>query len=336
MILVRAPLRISFLGGGTDLPDFYRRSPGMVISSTIDKYVHILINATPLVDKVTVKYQKTELVDRPEDVEHTRVRAALMHLGIGKGIEIGSFGDLPAKIGLGSPSSFSVALIRGLYAFMNKKLGKEESAEMAFRLENTFLGETVGKQDQYAAAMGGFNTFQFNQDDSVTVKPLLLDYTKRLGLEDHLLVFFTGIEPEASLGFQQKANIDDHFETLQEMAKLVPRFSHAVMAGNFIELGNLLHEGWLCKKSLAENISNTTLDELYEAARSGGAFGGKVLGIGGGGCVFFLVPPEKKVQVRGALAEVAQSRALRGFREIPAKFVHGGAEIIFNDDRKIA
>ena len=180
MILVRAPLRISFVGGGTDLPDFYTRSTGRVLSATIDKYVYVVINETPLIDRLTAKYQKTESVTHPRYFEHPSIREALIHLGITrKGIEIGSFADLPSKTGLGSSSSFAVALIKGLQALLSKKMSAEEAAQAACHLEIELLREPIGKQDQYAAAYGGFNRFEFNPDGTVAVAPVFLDYKKK-------------------------------------------------------------------------------------------------------------------------------------------------------------
>src|SRR5688572_17261851 len=161
MIVVRAPMRISFVGGGTDLPEFYRQSPGAVISTAIDKFVYVAINHTPLIDKVSARYSISETVDHPSQLQHTRIRAALCDLGIQKGIEIASFASLPAKTGIGSSSSFSVALMKGLHAYLGRNIGAREVAEAASRLEIELLGEPIGKQDQYAAAFGGFNVFRF-------------------------------------------------------------------------------------------------------------------------------------------------------------------------------
>src|SRR3989344_1898503 len=215
MILARAPLRISFVGGGTDLPAFYRTYPGRVVSVTIDKYIYVLINPIPLTDEFRVKYAKTEFVKHPKDLEHPSIKAALLDLGITKSaIEIGSFADLPAKTGMGSSSSFSAALLKGLYAHIGKALSAEEAAYAACRLEIDLLQEPIGKQDQYAAAYGGFNLIQFNKDDSVEVMPVFIDYAKRSLLEDHLLLFFTRITRFASeILTVQNSGVGKHFET---------------------------------------------------------------------------------------------------------------------------
>ena len=333
MIVVRAPMRISFVGGGTDQPNFYRKHGGAVISSAIDKFVYVVINRTPLIDKVSARYSISETVDHSSKLQHTRIKAALMDLGIEKGLEIASFASLPAKTGIGSSSSFSVALMKALHAYKGKKIDKREAAKAASRLEIELLGEPIGKQDQYAAAFGGFNVFTFNPDETVTVEPVLLDYKKRLELEDHLLVFFTGITRHASSVLtEQKSNIDKTTGTLKEMAAMVPDFKSSLVKGDFKRLGDLLHEGWLKKKGLASGISSSVIDGLYGAGMAAGAWGGKVLGAGGGGCVMFIAPLEKKAAIRSMVWDVARKNNLGDFQEIPVAFVQSGAEVLYNGD----
>ncbi len=335
MIVVRAPMRLSFVGGGTDLPDFYRRHPGRVVSAAIDKFVYIVINRTPLIDKVSARYSFSETVEHASKIQHTRIRAALMDLGIESGLEIGSFASLPAKTGLGSSSSFSVALVKGLCAYQGRKIDQRGAAEAASRLEIELLKEPIGKQDQYAAAFGGLNVFEFNPDESVNVKPVLLDYKKRLLLEDHLLLFYTGItRPAASVLTEQKTNIGKKFETLKEMADSVPEFGAMLLAGDVAGMGKMLHEGWLRKKTLASNVSNPVIDGLYEAGMSAGAWGGKVVGAGGGGCVMFLAPLEKKAAIREAVSRAVVGSGLTEFKEIPVRFVQSGAEVLFSEDQQ--
>lgn len=334
MIITRAPLRISFVGGGTDLPDFYRLSPGRVISTAIDKYVYIVINHTPLVKKVTARYSISETVDHPSELQHHRIRAALLDLGLHSNIEIGAFAHLPTKTGLGSSSSFSVALLKGLYAHCGKKVDQKEIAEAASRLEIDLLKEPIGKQDQYASAIGGFNIFQFNSDGTVDVEPLLIDYKKRLDFERHLLVFFTGITRLASSVLtEQKANIGQKFETLKAMADSVFEFKDYLLKGEFKKLGELLHKGWLLKKTLALKISDEVIDELYQAGLNSGAWGGKILGAGGGGCILFIASLDKQAAIRQTLKEVAERHQLKDFQEIPVRFVQSGAELILNNDQ---
>src|SRR3989338_2090438 len=217
MIVVRAPLRISFVGGGTDLTDLYQRYQGRVISTAIDKYVYVVINRTPLIPYISARYKISETVDLPQKLQHTRIKAALLDLKIYKGIEIASFASLPAKTGLGSSSSFTVALLMGLHAYLGKKLHPHEVAELACRLEIELVGEPIGKQDQYATAFVGINLLEFSKQGRVQVKPVLTDYMNRLAFENHLLLFFTGLTRDASSVLkEQKLNIKKKFQTLKK------------------------------------------------------------------------------------------------------------------------
>ncbi len=335
MIVARAPMRISFVGGGTDLPDFYHRSPGRVISTTIDKYVYVVLNRTPLVDKVSARYSISETVGHASELKNTRIRAALLDMGIHKNIEIASFAPIPAKTGLGSSSSFSVALVKALHAYQGKKIDAAEAARAAARLEIDLLHEPIGPQDQYAAAFGGLNVIQFNPDDSVDVRPVLIDYKKRLQFEGNMLVFFTGITRDASSVLtEQKKNIVDEkkFETMKAMAALVPEFETKLLAGDFKGLGAMLHDGWLKKRSLTTTASNPVIDDYYQAGMDHGAWGGKILGAGGGGCVMFLAPRDKHAAIRKVVASVAKQHQLGEFKELPIHFVQSGVEILFNGD----
>lgn len=332
MILVRAPLRISFVGGGTDLPAFYRRYPGRVLSATIDKFVYLAIKPTNLVNRFIVKYQKTESVSHPKDLEHTRVRAALLDMGLtNEGIEIGSFADLPAKTGLGSSSSFSVALMKGLYAFQNKKINNLRAAASACNLEIGLVKEPIGKQDQYAAACGGFNVFQFNPDESVGVEPILLDFKKRALLEDHMLLFFTGITRSAAdVLREQNSKIADNFETYKKMSDSVFEFKEKLLIGDINGMADMLNDGWEKKKSLAVSVSNPLIDRLFEAGLASGAWGGKILGAGGGGCILFIAPISAHEKIRSAIKSSAFKNNLADFQEIPFRFTQSGTDIVFN------
>jgi D-glycero-alpha-D-manno-heptose-7-phosphate kinase len=328
MIIVKAPLRISFVGGGTDLPDFYRLHPGRVISTAIDKYVYVAINPTPLMKQITARYSSFEIVKHPSELKNDRIRAALLDLGIYSNIDITTFSHLPVKTGLGSSSSFAVALMKGLYAYLGKKIDKREAAEQACRLEIELLGEPIGKQDQYAAAFGGLNLFQFNPDESVDVHPLFLDYKTRSDFEKSLLLFFTGITRDAATVLkEQKEKINLNLESLKEIADLPLKFQERLMRADFEGLGKLLHENWLKKKSLASKISNPIIDELYQSGLEAGAWGGKILGAGGGGCLLFMAPPEKMAAIREALMRVAAKNQLEEAREIPFHFVQSGVEV---------
>lgn len=315
------------------MASFYTRYPGRVLSTAIDKYVYVVVNRTPLIGKISARYSISETVNHPSELQHTRIKAALLDAGITSGLELASFASLPAKTGLGSSSTFSVALMKALGAYQGKKMNKGEVAEAASRLEIELLGEPIGKQDQYAAAFGGINVIQFNADHSVDVKPLLVDYKIRLGLEDSMLVFFTGLTRDAaSVLTEQKANIDKKFETLKAMADSVPKAEELLSAADFEGLGKMLHEGWLMKKTLASNVSNRSIDTLYDVGMGAGAWGGKILGAGSGGCVMFLAPKEKQAAIREAVTRAAKAAGQVDFQEIPVHFVQSGVEVLHNSD----
>jgi D-glycero-alpha-D-manno-heptose-7-phosphate kinase len=331
MIISRAPMRISFVGGGTDLPDFYTRYPGRVISTSIDKFIFIAINHAPFTNHVAARYSVSEEVPHPSQLRHTRIREALLDMGINSNIEIASFAPIPAKTGLGSSSSFSVALLKGLHAYMGKRLDKAGVAEAACRLEIDLVKEPIGKQDQYAAAFGGFNVLNFNADGSVDVEPVLLDYKKRMGLEAHLILFFLGTTRDASSVLtEQKANTARNFEVLKSMSDSVPVFRDALLRSDLKRAGEMLLEGWRLKKQLASSVSNPIIDKFYDTAMHQGAWGGKVLGAGGGGCLMMLAPPEARVAIVRALTKAALTEGFEGAGEIPVRFVQTGAEVLFN------
>lgn len=331
MIITRAPLRISLIGGGSDLPSFYHLYQGQVISTTIDKYVYIVLNETPMIKKISARYSVSETVNTAKELKHTRIRAALMDYNIGPGIEIGSYASLPAKTGLGSSSSFSVALIKALYAYLGKRASKKDIAEAACRLEIDLVGEPIGKQDQYAASFGGFNVFKFNPDNSVDVSPVLLDHKIQALLEKHLILFFTGITRRASkILKEQKENTPKKIKTIKKMVELVPKFEKALVKGNIRQCSSILHQNWLLKKSLASKISNSAIDRLYEASLRNGAWGGKVLGAGGGGCLMILVPPAARKKVLASLTRTAKKNGLSRFGEIPVKFTQSGVDMLFS------
>jgi D-glycero-alpha-D-manno-heptose-7-phosphate kinase len=324
-------MRISFVGGGTDLPDFYTKYPGRVISTSIDKFIFIAINHAPFTNHVAARYSVSEEVPHPSQLRHSRIREALVDLGIHNNIEIASFAPIPAKTGLGSSSSFSVALLKGLHAYVGKRLDKLGVAEAACRLEIELVKEPIGKQDQYAAAFGGFNVFKFNADGSVDVEPVLLDYKKRMDLEAHLILFFLGTTRDASSVLtEQKANTVRNFEILKRMSDSVPVFKDALLRSDLKHAGEMLLEGWVLKKQLASSVSNPTIDKLYDLAMHQGAWGGKILGAGGGGCLMMLAPLEARAAVVEALEKAAVTEGFEGAGEIPVRFVQTGAEVLFN------
>lgn len=335
MIVVRAPLRVSFIGGGTDLPGFYRLYPGRVVSSTIDIFIYVVMKPTFLVNKFIVKYQKTEVALHPEGIEHPAVREALRYFNIQTGIEIATFADVPAKTGLGSSSSFAAALLKGLGAFVGKALDAQETAQLASHLEIDLLNEPIGKQDQYAAAFGGFNLFQFNQDESVDRTPISLSQDVRDNLASHSLLFYTGMTRAAgSVLTEQRVRINEHLELYKEMSDSATLFRDVLCAGNLRRMAELLNEGWERKKRLGSRISNQTLNMFFERGLGAGAWGGKVLGAGGGGCLYFLVPLQKRAELLRALTEFSRTCSLNDAKEIPFNFTESGAEILFNHTQK--
>jgi len=335
MIIVRAPARISFVGGGTDLPAFYTQSPGCVISTAINKYSYAVVNRQPLAHgKVSARYSTAESAGHSRELKNNRIREALLHFGIEHDVDVTTFSDIPINSGLGASSSFSVALMKALLLLQGKEADQREVAELASHLEINLVKDPIGKQDQYAAAFGGMKVFRFNLDHSVDVEPVYLDYKKQSALEGHIQLFYTGIARLASSVLaEQSANAQKKFSTFKEMADLVPEFRAKLLAGDFRGLGALLHAGWLKKKTLASNISNSVIDDFYAAGMNAGAWGGKVLGAGGGGCVMFLTPNGRKLAVQNAAAAVAKKHNLENFIEIPVRFVQSGVEVLLGHDQ---
>jgi D-glycero-alpha-D-manno-heptose-7-phosphate kinase len=335
MIITRAPLRISFVGGGTDIKEFYSQYPGRVISTTIDKFVYIATHTGDF-DDFIMKYSKTESVKDASEITHTRFKESLVKMSIPKGIEIASFADLPAKTGLGSSSSFTVALMKSLFATKGKKISKEEAAQAACELEIDILKEPIGKQDQYAAAYGGLNVITFNTDGTVTVEPIFMDFTFKSKFENHMMLFFTGMTRSASsvLG-EQKKKIDENFETYKKMSDSVLEFRDKIKQEDLKGMADMLHEGWKRKKTLASLITNNETDVLYESAIAAGAWGGKILGAGGGGCLLFMAPPEMHQKIQTALETKATLLNLTDFKRVHFGMTSSGVDILFNSSNTL-
>lgn len=322
MIISKTPLRISFVGGGTDFEDFYRQYPGRVLSASIDKYIYLGVN--PKFDGlIRVSYSKTENVAHRNEVEHPIVKMALEHMGIESGVEIVSVADIPAKgTGLGSSSSFTVGLLHALHAYIKKGVLPQELAEKACQIEINKLGSPIGKQDQYAAAFGGLSVINFNADGSVKLDPITLPPKIKEDFQNHMLAFYTGIERQANeILFEQKQKIDSKIEFLKKMSDMVLPFKDALISGDFKAMGNMLHQNWLLKKELASGISNSKIDQMYQKALVAGAYGGKILGAGGGGFLLVLAPPEKHQSIKNALAE---------YKNVPFNFSMGGSSIVLD------
>lgn len=335
MLLVKAPLRISFVGGGTDLPAFYQHERGAVISSTIDKFVYVAINPTPMTRRFVIKHRSIESADDVDSILHPYLRASLKEVGFdASGLDISVLSDLPGRTGLGGSSSFTVALLKGLNALCGRGLSRPELAQAACRLEIEILGEPIGKQDQHAAAIGGLNIFYFHPDGSVTAEPVFLHFEKRAKLEAHSLLLYTGItRGAAEVLREQQRKTGERMDVYRRMAASVVPFRDALLAGDIRAMAEMLHRGWEDKQQLGVQVSSPAIDELYEAARRAGAWGGKLLGAGRGGCLYLLAPPEQHRAITEAVQAVALRHELTELGSADLRFVQSGADIVFNDRR---
>lgn len=321
VIIVQTPLRISFLGGGTDFEDFYRNHSGAVLSTAIDKYIFVIVQER-FDDLIYVNYSKKEIVDSFDKLEHGLVREAMRITGITKGVEITTLADVPAHgTGLGSSSSATVGLLQALYAHQGELKTAEALSQEACQIEIDTLGKPIGRQDQYIAAYGNMRFITFD-NSGVKLEKIELSSEDRRRLSGNLLLLYTGLATNSSeILSEQKANINDRFETLSELRGLAFRARHAIAEGAFDELGRLMDQGWKLKKQLACKISNSKIDEMYEAAKRAGAIGGKISGSGGGGFLLLYCPKERQDELR---------KALKGLRELPFCFEQDGSKVIFN------
>jgi len=322
VIISRTPLRISFVGGGTDLKAFYEVEPGAVVGTAINKYMYIAVNQ-PLDETIKVSYWKTEIVESVDQVEHAIAREALKFLGFTNKIEVVSVADILAGTGLGSSGSFTVGLLNALYAYKSKFATKDKLAEEACTIEIDLLGAPIGKQDQYLAAYGGLQYIQFNPDGTVFVEPIVCSDELKMELESNLMLFYTGQARDAGsiLAEQQtKTKEPAKFESLQRMKGLTLEMKRLLNEGkNLREFGELLHDEWMDKKRLARGITNPRIDEYYERALAAGAIGGKLSGAGGGGFLLLYCERDKQPKVREALAEL---------KEVNFSFEYQGSSII--------
>ena len=323
MIISRTPLRMSFVGGGSDLPSFYERFGGAVLSTTIDKYVFVTCN--PKFDNgIRVAYSKTEEVTSVDQIEHRIVRAVMTLLGLKGGVEITTIADVPSLgTGLGSSSSFTAGLLNVLHAFQGAYASPGKLAEEGCRVELDLCREPIGKQDQYAAAFGGFNLIEFQHDGRVDVSPIVMPTERRMELSRRILTFYTGFTRSASalLEAQSTSVASDAAKqaTLQQMVKLAYVMKAELEGGNIDSFGELLHENWELKKTLTRGISNPQIDEWYATARRNGASGGKILGAGGGGFLVFYADEDQHAAIEQAL----------GLRRVDFGFEPLGSRIIF-------
>jgi D-glycero-alpha-D-manno-heptose-7-phosphate kinase len=324
MITTSTPLRISFFGGGTDYPVWFREHGGSVLSTTIDKYCYISCRWLPPFFEYhsRISYTKVENVSSNDEIQHPSVRACLQYLGINEGIEIHHIADLPARTGLGTSSAFTVGLLLGLYALRNQMRDKHTIAAEAIRVEQELLQEAVGAQDQVSAAYGGLNRINFNSDGSIDVKRVLTSRDRITELEQNLALYFTGFSRIASEIAQEQLRMTPHKKKeLDAMLQLVGEAEDIVVNTNrpLDDFGRLMHESWQIKRTLTQKISNSNIDEIYEAGLSAGALGGKLLGAGGGGFMLFYVPPEKREALRLRLKKLLC---------VPFTFSTKGAEVV--------
>ena len=325
MIVVQAPLRVSFFGGGTDLPAFYTREPGCVLSTAIDKRVYVIVTGR-FDDLIYVNYSRKEIVTAVGDVEHGLVREAMKITGVTSGVEITTLADVPSEgSGLGSSSSITVALLLGLSAYQFDPMSATRLAEEACRIEIDRLGKPIGKQDQYIAAFGGIRQIAFHPDQRVTVERVDLTESVRVRLSQRLMLFYTGRTRSADPILQEQAQrVGDSIDALREMKAQAIRGRDVLHSGDLDRFGALLHEAWTLKRELGNGITDRGIDAMYDAARAAGALGGKITGAGGGGFLLLYVPPAAQDAVRDAL---------RGYREVPIGLERDGAKVILNVHR---
>ena len=327
MIISRTPLRMSFIGGGSDLPSFYRKHGGAVVSTAINKFVYITLNEK-FDHRIRVSYSRTEEADTVAEVQHPLVREAMLLLGVKGGIEITSVADIPSKgSGLGSSSAFTIGVLHALHAHSGRYASAEQLAKEACTIEIERCGEPIGKQDQYAAAFGGFNFIEFNPDDSVSVEPILCRRETLLKLQENMIVFYTGISRSASaVLMNQRRAIEesvDKQKLLRRMTELARALKTELQKNNLACFGQILERGWELKREMTDEISNDQIDAWHAAAMRAGAEGGKLLGAGAGGFLMFYAPRER----HEAIAE-----ALKELRRIPMRFEPQGSRIIFVHD----
>lgn len=329
MIISRTPYRISFFGGGTDYPAWYRQYGGRVLSVTINKYCYLTCRYLPpfFQHKYRIVWSRIDQGSHIEEITHPSAREVIKYSGIKQGLEIHHDGDLPARSGMGSSSSFTVGLLNALYGLQGKLASKKELAMESIDIEQNLIGEVVGSQDQVAAAYGGFNKIEFHQNNEIKVLPVPIE-TKRLrSLESCLMLFFTGLQRTAAgIANSYVVDINSRKKQLDALDYLVDNGLDVLCGEKDLRcFGELLHEGWRVKKSLSEVVSNDQIDAIYQRARNAGAIGGKIAGAGAGGFLLLFVPPQHQLKVREALDELIC---------VPFNFDFSGSQIIYLDHQE--
>ncbi len=318
---------MSFVGGGTDLPSFYRKFGGAVVSTAINKFVYITLNEK-FDHRIRVSYSRTEEADTVAELQHPLVRESMKLLKVEGGIEVTSVADIPSKgSGLGSSSAFTVGLLHVLHAYSGRYASAEQLAREGCTIEIDRCAEPIGKQDQYAAAFGGFNFIEFNPDDSVLVQPILCKRETLLQLQQNIVMFYTGISRSASAVLKNQQEVVESSapkqKMLRQMAGLARQLKEQLQQNNVDAFGEIIHEGWELKRSITDEISSSEIDDWYSAARQAGAIGGKLLGAGSGGFLMFYAPREKHDAI---------AASLKNLRRIPVSFEPQGSRIIFVHD----
>jgi D-glycero-alpha-D-manno-heptose-7-phosphate kinase len=323
MIISRTPFRVSFFGGGSDYPQWYRLHGGAVLATAIDKYCYISCRRLPpFFDyKHRLVYRKQETVNEISEIQHPAVRGVFSYFEWNDGVEIHHDGDLPARSGLGSSSSFTVGLINALRAMQGRHISKEELGELAIHIEQEVIRENVGSQDQISAAHGGFNRIDFRRDGGIEVQPIILPRERLAAFKGHLMLVFTGFARLASEVAKTKIdNLEKRAEEIRRMARMVDDGVEILTSERpLADFGLLLHEAWTHKRKLSEMVTTDAIDRIYAQAREAGAVGGKLLGAGGGGFMLLVVPPEKQDAVRQRLAK---------FVHVPFDFEMSGSRIV--------
>ncbi len=320
MIITKTPFRISFAGGGTDLPAYYEKEYGAVVSTAINKYIYVTINRR-FDDTIRLSYSKTEIVNHVDDLQHDIAKVCLKMAGITKGVEITTIADIPARTGLGSSSSFTVGLLNALYNYIGDRKSDYELAELACHVEIDALGHPIGKQDQFAAAFGGINYFRFNPGGKVDRKKIVLSDNDRRNMDRKLMLFYTGVTRDAN-GILKKQSDDTEKKraSLDFMRDQADKLKTILTTEGFNKkFAGVLHDNWMKKKSITQGISNSHIDEIYERALQAGALGGKLLGAGGGGFILLYCDEEKQQAVREAV----------GLREIDFKTSPWGSRVAY-------
>jgi D-glycero-alpha-D-manno-heptose-7-phosphate kinase len=327
MIITQTPLRIGLVGGGTDIPDYYREHGGRVLNCAIDKYVYVIVKQR-FDDDIYVNYSKKEIVTDVEDLEHELVREAMLVTGVNRGVEITMLADIPSSgSGLGSSSSVTVGLLHALFAHRGKQLDAAEMAEMACEIEIERCKKPIGKQDQYIAALGGLRDIRFGPGETIDAEEVELTPSERRALQQQVLLFYTGTTRSANtILSEQTANVRQTLAHLDQLRDLAGLASDRVRLGDIDGLGALLKEGWEAKRKLASGVSNPTIDAAVQRALDAGATGAKVTGAGGGGFLLTVCPIERQRAVRESLADM---------RELPIKLDTLGTRVVLNVARDI-